>query len=505
MNAASVGLISAKVHGKGRSVPNLEDASGKQFDFSDIATHADHAYLTALRITRSSSLAEDAVQEAYALFLRRPPQYRGAETMRNCFLATVQNCARNLLRGERRRKQREDLHSALAPKFANETEKNAADDELALAARSALDSLPLDERLSISLCCEQGLTLQAASEIVGVNKATLSRRINRGLEKLRKILAQQGYESSTPAIVGAALSALPLPAVPATLTTALQNLAENPALAAAKAAKLSAKALSRAAAKKTAATWWAFGLVAGAMVLAGGIWYVSNQPQAAVAVHQTETVAQTPVETPKERKEASEKTDRFYHRWTFDQGVPEDLEFDEKQNWTWCKPDKDFNRGGIMSMTGKDALVKLPLQFPNENTMVRVKAKAVRNFFGNLCLVSNGPLPPHSFWHDVYQRTETRENIVYESYYLDRRWDITLINGKPTNILRYDVENLPFDGQRMGLRVKNVVVEEIEVRTIKKEEIPESIRDPENLIAKRGIRLRKALETKTTERSAIQE
>jgi hypothetical protein len=122
-------------------------------------------------------------------------------------------------------------------------------------------------------------------------------RVNRGLGKLRKALAQQGYSVATPLAVGTALGALPLPAIPATLTAALQNLAANPALAAEKAAKLSAKALSQTAAKKTATVWLAFGLTAGAAALAGGIWYWSNLPQNVAAIQQAEIAAQPPSES----------------------------------------------------------------------------------------------------------------------------------------------------------------------------------------------------------------
>jgi hypothetical protein len=198
---------------------------------------------------------------------------------------------------------------------------------------------------------------------------------------------------------------------------------------------------------------------------------------------------------PQDQEMIAEKTERFYRRWTFAQGVPEDLEFDENQKWTWRKPDKSFKRGGIAPASDQEsAFVGIPMRLPKGDVLVTVKTRnefhaQFRSLtFGYQSPDELGRMAPSAAWNN--ELWSSASELVFEQYSIANRWSIVLCNGKPTSILRYDGDNFSFTHARVGFMVKNIkLIEEIEMRELKTEEIPEFLRDPEKLMAKQGIRL----------------
>ena len=58
-----------------------------------------------------------------------------------------------------------------------------------IALREAIDTLPEKEKMTIFLRFFKGLTQEQTARIVGVSQVQISRLEHRGLEKLRKLLA----------------------------------------------------------------------------------------------------------------------------------------------------------------------------------------------------------------------------------------------------------------------------------------------------------------------------
>jgi hypothetical protein len=209
--------------------------------------------------------------------------------MLHCFIKTVRNAARNLARTERRKSRREENYAKSASVATSVSGGAVEGEELALAARNALSSLPEEEREAVGLCCEQGFTRESAAKILGIPKRTLTDRVNRGLEKLRKILAQQGYSVTTLPAVGAALSSIPLPPAPPGLLATMQKLAANPSLANGQAGGISAQTLSTASTKKVAVVWLAAGLAVTVAAVASGLWLWNEAQQETVVKWAEET------------------------------------------------------------------------------------------------------------------------------------------------------------------------------------------------------------------------
>jgi RNA polymerase sigma-70 factor (ECF subfamily) len=66
--------------------------------------------------------------------------------------------------------------------------------ELGNALEEALAALPADQREVLWLKEKSGLSLAEIAEITGVSENTVKSRLRYALEKMRAVLAQQGFE-----------------------------------------------------------------------------------------------------------------------------------------------------------------------------------------------------------------------------------------------------------------------------------------------------------------------
>jgi len=234
------------------------------------------AYHLALRVTGEPGLAEDAVQDACTRLLVNPPEKIKNAAPTSYFLRAVYWSAGSLRRGERARQAREEGYAMTRDRGAATPAATAGTREIASAARGALASLPDEMRAAVALCCEQGLTQREAAAIMDVPEGTVARRVQRGLERLRKMLAASGFAALAPAMLGKALGALGLPSAPAGLAASIKGLSAVSAAGAASTVKVSAGATASAIAKggvamKVVAGIVAAGALAGAVVVSASM------------------------------------------------------------------------------------------------------------------------------------------------------------------------------------------------------------------------------------------
>ena len=230
------------------------------------------AYHLALRVTGNAEFAEDAVQDACTRLLDRPPADTGRSLPELYLLRAVHSSAVSLLRSEDARRTREEGYAMKNVRSTEPPERAADLHALARTAREVLDGLPSETRVAVALCCEQGLTYREAAEITGAPQATVARRVQRGLDKLRDAVAKASFAAATPAALGAALGELALPSAPAGLVASVQGLASGSlaagAGAATKGAALAGKATLLA---KGGATMKLVAGVVAASALAGAV------------------------------------------------------------------------------------------------------------------------------------------------------------------------------------------------------------------------------------------
>lgn len=166
-----------------------------------VAMWHDRAYAIARCICRESSLAEEAVQDAFMKLMSRKRQFNpeGSGTFRSWFLTVVTNCARMARRSERRAQQKKDVNpteysrrKGLDERVKGATERSHMRHDL----EKSLDGIEERWRVPVVLHFLEGMQQKELASMLGVSQQMVSRRIERGLELLRVRLAQAGFSVS---------------------------------------------------------------------------------------------------------------------------------------------------------------------------------------------------------------------------------------------------------------------------------------------------------------------
>lgn len=240
---------------------------------------ADRAFHVALRASGNAGVAEEAVQEAFIVMIRKPPAMRSEAEWTGYFLQVVRGMALNARRGSQREKIREEIHAMTHTQQSLSADEIAVRHELGQAARTALSDLPQPEREAVSLCCEMDMTHREAAAMLGVPESTLGAQLHRGLDRLRARLMTQGFVAVAPVGIAGALGEMGPVAAPAALAATLKQLCLSAASVGkgmgvkAGASKLAAQ---KAAAAGAGAKAGLFALVA--ITFLSVAWYFSRQP-----------------------------------------------------------------------------------------------------------------------------------------------------------------------------------------------------------------------------------
>ena len=293
---------------RGAAVQSGSGTDGWKRRVGELAQESPRAYLLALRVTGTPALAEEAVQEAYAKLLANPLKDEGYDQAVVYLFKAVRGTALNLARSSRNRKQREDAYAVRRDTTSSAPDAVSETAEVASAARSALAELPPEEREAVSLCYEQDLSHAMVSKILEVPERTVYNRVERGLEKLRSMLAAQGFASLTPLVIGEGLRELGVPPAPSGLMRAVTDLAGG-AQKTVHAAKYTG---GKAAAAKTGAGMKVVAGVVLASAIATAVVF-SNQSQPSVPVA-------TPVSTPLPPASPPKTASGPVALWKFDEG-----------------------------------------------------------------------------------------------------------------------------------------------------------------------------------------
>jgi RNA polymerase sigma-70 factor (ECF subfamily) len=155
--------------------------------------HGGAAFSLAYRMTGDRSGAEDVAQEAFLSIWRSRLRYQPERgSVRTWVLGIVHNRAIDALRRnvvhERRRSPIEGIEERQeAPEL---TDVEAARREEARHVRTALDSLPDDQRHTIELAYFGGFSHSQIADMLDTPIGTVKGRMRLGLEKLRNQLTE---------------------------------------------------------------------------------------------------------------------------------------------------------------------------------------------------------------------------------------------------------------------------------------------------------------------------
>lgn len=147
---------------------------------------------------RDISLAEEALQEALVLIWRNAHTFRGESQVSSWMYQIVSRACIDTLRKEQIR-----THASLSEleQFADVGETSSFENALVdgLAVHAALMEIEPEHREVITLLDLEGLSVQEASNALGIPIGTVKSRAARGRESLRqvltKILAENGNQT----------------------------------------------------------------------------------------------------------------------------------------------------------------------------------------------------------------------------------------------------------------------------------------------------------------------
>ena len=150
-------------------------------------------YRIAARSCGNRALAEDAVQEALTIAYRKLDRYQPGSSLRSFLAAIAARQARTLLRGERRRKVRED--AAEPPEHDPGPAELLGAERAAQRIRDALALLPKKRREVALLRLDGGLSYAEIAEAVGSTEGSARVLVHMALKELREQLGDMLKES----------------------------------------------------------------------------------------------------------------------------------------------------------------------------------------------------------------------------------------------------------------------------------------------------------------------
>lgn len=148
----------------------------------------------ARRITRSTAMAEDVVQEVFTALWSRPDRYDAERGSLRTFLGVLAHRrAVDAVRASTRREAREDLFETTGvPAGWRDLADSAA---VAETVRVAIDRLPEDQRRAIELAFWHGMTHPEVAAALGIPEGTVKSRLRLAQAKLRDWLGPATLET----------------------------------------------------------------------------------------------------------------------------------------------------------------------------------------------------------------------------------------------------------------------------------------------------------------------
>lgn len=435
--------------------------------------YQDELYAFALRVLRNPDDAQDALQMAFLDVMRRADEHARIQSVRGWLFGIVRKACRVIVRSGQRRQHREDIARKERGRAMNQ-QPDAEQDSVDLkdAVLSILLRLPERYRDPVMLCCCHNLSESEAAEVLGEREGTIRVQLSRALAQIRTQLAAGGVTMSAVALPDV-LGSLPAPSAPDSLQPSLEHLAQGGRL------RPTLRMMAESGGRKKLAGW----AVVGALTLgcaAGALWLENDRP----------SPAQSTAEQPAGKPDAPPATalpakpaELPHMLETFDQGVPETM-----GRGIWKAQYKDMK--GVLHFKGKlDGVISIPFKLDSRPCMVRIRycataASVAEKWDCTVYRVQNDRIFQRKFWRKKLTLLVDKPFDV--RFYWIGKYHFTYMDNDLTSIGKFDA---PFASDRLLLVPENIVVDEIEAKTLAPDEIPADLRDPEAFVRKMNVTL----------------
>ena len=188
-----------------------------------VRRYADLIYATALRRVRTPATADDVTQAVFMILARKARTLSGRATIGGWLLIatrqvamTANRAAARRARHERRAARPDAVESPMSGVASIEAfvEASAEAADVAAVLDDAVLTLRADERDAITLRYFQNQSLSAVGQVLGISEDAARKRVDRALDKLRRLLTRRGIAVPAGGIaeIAAASAATPAPA-----------------------------------------------------------------------------------------------------------------------------------------------------------------------------------------------------------------------------------------------------------------------------------------------------
>ena len=227
-----------------------------------VARYVNLVYSAALRFAGNPHHAEEITQAVFIILARRAGKLSPRAVLSGWLYQTTRLTAANFMKGEIRRQHREQ--EAYMQSILTEPDA-AAWQQLAPHLDEAMGRLGDTDRDAIVLRFFENKTAREVGAALKLTEAAAHKRVNRALEKLRKLFSKRGVTLSS-AIIAGAVSANSVQAAPAALAGTISAVA----VAKGATASISTLTLVKGALKIMAWTKAKTAVVAGVAILLAG-------------------------------------------------------------------------------------------------------------------------------------------------------------------------------------------------------------------------------------------